>query len=68
MVVLNMVNPGLCKTALTRSTTGALKLQIDMMKALIARTAEVGSRTLVHGATAGPESYGRYISDCNVNK
>jgi NAD(P)-dependent dehydrogenase (short-subunit alcohol dehydrogenase family) len=68
MVVLNMVNPGLCKTALTRSTTGALKLQVDVAKSLIARTAEVGSRTLVHGGTSGTDSYGRYMSDCNVNK
>jgi retinol dehydrogenase-12 len=68
MVVLNMVNPGLCKTALTRSTTGALKLQIDVGKLVIARTAEVGSRTLDHGGTAGPKPYGRYMSDCNINK
>jgi retinol dehydrogenase-12 len=68
MVVLNMVNPGLCKTALTRRTTGALKLQIDVAKSLIARTAEVGSRTLVHGGTAGLKSYGCYMSDCNVDK
>jgi retinol dehydrogenase-12 len=68
MVVLNMVNPGLCKTALTRSTTGALKLQIDIAKSLIARTAEVGSRTLVHGGTAGLKSYGCYMSDCTINK
>jgi retinol dehydrogenase-12 len=63
-----MVNPGLCKTALTRSTTGALKLQVDIAKTLIARTAEVGSRTLVHGGISGTDSYGRYMSDCNVNK
>ena len=68
MVVLNMVNPGLCKTSLRRNITGALKIQAGVLQALIARTAEVGSRTLIHGGTAGLESYGRYISDCNVNK
>jgi NAD(P)-dependent dehydrogenase (short-subunit alcohol dehydrogenase family) len=68
IVVLNTVNPGLCKTSLRRNITGALKVQTDILQALVARTAEIGSRTLFHGGTAGPESYGRYMSDCNVNK
>lgn len=33
---------------------------------MIGRTAEAGSRTLVHGVTAGPESHGQYLSECLV--
>ena len=34
--------------------------------AMIGRTAEAGSRTLVHSVTAGPESHGQYLSECLV--
>lgn len=34
------------------------------MKALLARIAEIGSRTLVAGVCTGPESHGEYMSDC----
>ena len=37
-------------------------------KALIARTTEVGGRTLVHSCAAGPESDGQYMSECKVKE
>lgn len=67
-VVLNMLNPGLCKTSLTRNATGVTKVQMAVFKGLLGRSAEMGSRTLVHAATAGPESHGCYMSDCDINK
>ncbi|KAL3423280.1 Retinol dehydrogenase 11 [Phlyctema vagabunda] len=67
-VVINMLNPGLCKTELARNATGLVHVQMVIFKALVARSAEVGSRTLVHAATIGVESHGRYMSDCDVNK
>jgi hypothetical protein len=36
------------------------------MKVLLARSTEVGSRTLVAGATAGLESHGAYMTDGHV--
>ncbi|KAI9687999.1 MAG: hypothetical protein M1820_010339, partial [Bogoriella megaspora] len=33
---------------------------------LMGRSAEEGSRTLVHGAVAGPETQGQYVSDGQV--
>lgn len=36
------------------------------MYKMFARTSEVGSRTLVHGASAGPESHGQYVPDCKI--
>ncbi|KAJ5473792.1 hypothetical protein N7475_003358 [Penicillium sp. IBT 31633x] len=58
-VIVNMVNPGLCHSQLGREAGISLKL----LKLAIARTTEVGSRTLVAGATAGLESHGAYMTD-----
>jgi retinol dehydrogenase 12 len=38
----------------------------SLMKIVLARTTEVGSRTLVAGAAAGEESHGMYMQDCEV--
>jgi retinol dehydrogenase-12 len=65
-VVLNMLNPGLCKTALTRNATGMTGVTMAVSKALLGRTAEEGSRVLVYAATLGPDSQGLYISDCKI--
>ena len=67
-VVINVINPGLAKTALTRDLTGFYKLVIETMKVLVGRTAEEASRTLVHAATTGVESHGRYFVICDVTR
>ena len=41
---------------------------LTIAKALIARTTEVGGRTLVHSAAAGDESHGQYMSECRVKE
>lgn len=66
-VIINQISPGLAKTALTRNATGAQGLFLTIFYFLLARTAEESSRTLVHAATAGPESQGRYFSNCDIN-
>lgn len=63
-VVLNMLNPGLCQSELGRD--GGLFLAV--MKFLLARTTEVGSRTLVAAAVVGPESHGKYMTDAQVDE
>ncbi len=62
-VIINMLNPGLCHSELARD--GGLFL--TFMKFLLARTTEVGSRTLVAAAVAGPESHGKYMTDAQIN-
>ncbi|KAF1990344.1 short-chain dehydrogenase/reductase [Aulographum hederae CBS 113979] len=59
-IILNMLNPGFCHSELMREvpTLGAI------VKGLLARTSEVGSRTLVHAASAGTETHGEFLSDC----
>lgn len=67
-VTVNTLNPGLCYTDLTRSATGTTYYMMKVMRALLAWTAEEGSRTLVHATTVGPESHGVFISGCKLKK
>jgi hypothetical protein len=61
-VTINMLNPGLCESDLAREGN----LQLKIMKKALARTAEQGSRTLVHGASAGADTHGHYLNHCQV--
>lgn len=63
-VIVNYLNPGLCHSELARDSGWFLHI----MKLLLARTAEHGSRTLVHAAQAGKETNGQYLSDCKVKQ
>jgi hypothetical protein len=38
------------------------------MNAELGRTAEEGSRTLLHGALGGQETHGKYLSECEVKE
>lgn len=66
-VILNMLNPGFCHSELVRDSAVA-KFFAGLMKILLARTTEVGSRCLVAGAAAGPESHGKYMTDARVEE
>ncbi|KAI0477756.1 NAD(P)-binding protein [Xylariaceae sp. FL0804] len=68
VVTVNAVSPGLCRSDLAREATGVERLAFGLMQALLARTAEQGSRTLVAAGVAGPESHGRYLEDCRVGE
>ena len=65
-VIVNALNPGFCMTELSRHVGGLLWVRMRLMKAFLARSAEAGSRTLLHAAVAGPESHGCYMSNCAV--
>jgi retinol dehydrogenase 12 len=58
-VVINYLNPGLCHSQLGREAG----IGLAILKFLLARTTEVGSRTLVAAAAAGADSHGQY--QCN---
>lgn len=64
-VIINFLNPGLCHSELGReiNTWG-----FWMLKLLLARSTEVGSRTFVHAAGAGQESHGAYLTECQVGQ
>ncbi|KAH8652436.1 short-chain dehydrogenase [Xylariales sp. PMI_506] len=65
-VILNTVNPALCRSTLFRDVPWPLSWVIPISLLLIGRTSEVGSRNLLAAAGAGPESHGKYISDCKI--
>ncbi|KAJ5601802.1 hypothetical protein N7510_011336 [Penicillium lagena] len=67
-VVINLINPGLCKTELARNATPEFRDRLSQMHAQYGRTAEQGSRTLLHGAIAGEASHGCYLDACEINE
>jgi len=72
MVAISAINPGLCSSNLTRSiaSTALLKLAVNTLNALMARTPEMGSRTLVHPAImpGERERHGHFLSSCEVTE
>jgi retinol dehydrogenase 12 len=66
-VIVNISNPGFCRSNIMREATGAWKLFIDTLKVILARTTEVGGRTVVAGVERGKESHGQYLNDCQVD-
>lgn len=61
-VAINIINPGWCKTELSRYQQEPFWMKFMAM--IFRRTSEEGSRTLVHGVTAGAASHGKYLSEC----
>ncbi|KAL9073261.1 MAG: hypothetical protein Q9161_003093 [Pseudevernia consocians] len=62
-LIVNCVAPGFCQSELHREYDNrAVRVAIRML----ARPTEVGARTLVHGASVGPESHGQYVPDCKI--
>jgi retinol dehydrogenase-12 len=64
-VIINMVNPGFCHSALMREVGFA---QYIMKFLFGARTTEVGGRTLVNAASFSQDSHGQYLGDCRVTE
>lgn len=58
-VTISTANPGLCKSELSRESGWGMWV----LELLLARTAEVGSRSLVSAAGMGAEAHGKYVSD-----
>jgi retinol dehydrogenase-12 len=64
-VVINYVNPGFCQSELMRETEMIKKIMYPLLRA---RTSEVGSRVLVHAASSGKESHGKFISNSQIQE
>lgn len=58
-VIINCLNPGFCHSQLGREAGWYSYI----MGLLLARSTQVGSRTIVAAAAAGPETHGKYMSD-----
>ena len=61
--VITLVNPGLCWSNMVQSDSRVKTAFFWLMRTILARTTEVGSRNLVAGVIAGPASHGKYMSD-----
>ncbi|KAG0707119.1 short-chain dehydrogenase [Suillus ampliporus] len=70
LVAVSAVNPGFRHSRLTREIeSGPLfKFTVRIYKGLLARTTEMGSRTLIHAAIEPGERgrHGHYLSSCEV--
>lgn len=67
-VVIIMVAPGLCTTGLGRDTRTFTKIMHETVRAMMARTAEVGSRTILHGLMVGEDGHGKLLSGCKIKE
>ena len=65
-VIINTMNPGLCKSELTRHAPSA---PIAFTNAIFrAREPEVGVRSYIFGVSAGKEFHGKYISEAALGE
>lgn len=62
-VTLNYVNPGWCHSELMREMNS---LPIRIIKRLVCRTTEMGSRTLVLAGLGGKDTHGEYLTNARV--
>lgn len=69
-VIVSAVNPGFCRTALTRELSGVRAIMVTLMGLVLGRTAEEGSRQLVWAAVGNQEQpdklRGEYLDNCKV--
>jgi NAD(P)-dependent dehydrogenase (short-subunit alcohol dehydrogenase family) len=63
-VVVNLVCPGLCKTEIIRNAPAEVQKGVASQITQFGRTAEDGSRTLLHAALAGRETHGSFLQSC----
>ncbi|KAJ5993632.1 retinol dehydrogenase 14 [Penicillium sp. IBT 35674x] len=61
LVIVNAVTPGFCKSDLLTREKAPLILRL--VQALIARTVEIGSKTLLHAVTQGAETHGKWLEN-----
>ena len=67
-VVLNIVCPGVCVTDLDRNAAPEFREKLAALRDRVGRTAEDGSRTLLHGVVAGKESHGLLLHSCEIGE
>ncbi|AEO62030.1 hypothetical protein MYCTH_2312931 [Thermothelomyces thermophilus ATCC 42464] len=65
-VTINLVSPGFCHSGLSREAKGMQRVAFAVQKALLARSTERGSWTLLHAGLQGPESHGQYLEDARI--
>ncbi|KAJ3130113.1 hypothetical protein HK098_006172 [Nowakowskiella sp. JEL0407] len=64
-ITINTVNPGMCHSELNREFGDQWQIYWTF-KNLLARSMEMGSRTYFNAASQGPETHGKYLSNCKI--
>lgn len=67
-IIINCLTPGLCRSDFFRESRGLGRLMVQLVYHSIARSSEVGSRTLVAAAAGGEETHGKYMADSHVDR
>lgn len=67
-VVVNYVSPGLCNTGLARNASPSTKLSVGALRIAMGRSAEWGSRNVLHGLSVGEESHGKLLTYCEIKE
>lgn len=67
-VILNTLTPGFCRTSLFRDNKFPASIFIKITSTLIGRSAEAGSRELVHAVAAGPETHGKWLDSHEIRE
>jgi retinol dehydrogenase-12 len=69
LVVFNMVDPGFCQSGLLREKGWELpvRMMMEVADKVLARSSDMGARTYIMAASAGPESHGMYLEDCKLS-
>ncbi|CAH0044787.1 unnamed protein product [Clonostachys solani] len=67
-VIINYVNPGLCNTGLTRYSDSGTKVMVAVLRGVMGRSAEWGSRNLLHAVSVGEEGHGKHLSYCEIDE
>ena len=71
-VIVTAVNPGFCKSELGRNLSPVIRMLDNIMRALLARTTEEGSRQLIWAAIGGAgrefELRGGYVNRANLQE
>jgi NAD(P)-dependent dehydrogenase (short-subunit alcohol dehydrogenase family) len=62
-VSITIVNPGLCMSSLNRDGPAILQVMLNVVLRPIVRSTEQGARALVHGASVGMQSHGKFMSN-----
>ncbi|KAH6655305.1 hypothetical protein BKA67DRAFT_232994 [Truncatella angustata] len=66
-LILNSVSPGLCRSQLFRNAPWPVNWFMPISFFFLARTPEMGSRVLLAAATAGANTHGKYLQDCELH-
>lgn len=67
-VIINMVAPGICSTGLARDAGAIARALQGVIRAIWARTAEEGSRTILHAVISDDSTHGKHLSGCKVKE